>query len=466
MKGMRLALALLLVVSAPMYGSCLANGHYTMVASPAPLTGTPFPYTEDLAWRSESKPIGDPVTVAYHDDLRWTKIQTGCADFGERNIVASVEVNLLLRASFSLSNANKGVAATGARYEVQLRLGDEVIASEVRRLDGRYPQAQRFGAVAERVPAGAHVYSMWLRLLDGPGTVTLGLLWITAQGVPSSYPSVRGAVAEAQDVTTEWTPIGPELRLVSQRILDLELVASMTIAAADPDARLEVTFGDKRGVIAPPPVLPSSVTLFDHRTRMKRGAHPIQLFARSTKGTIRVENVRVGAMALPWKLGRIVPLHEASADAPIEVTPAGSDPQPETMSPICGRWTKILEWDTHPSDGDFSWAINGYVELLDVVGSGYVEIAVQAVRSKVDPDGQGSIERTDMGTLPAQLTPGGDGVWFYGDCSAWANTGGTHMSLWMRIVEGCNDAPFGGVVRVGSRRVAIKLLPSSNVHLP
>ncbi|MBV8519973.1 MAG: hypothetical protein JO197_21455 [Acidobacteria bacterium] len=463
-----LALFAVLLLAAGASAACLDNGHYTMVASPSPLTGTDYPYTEDLASRPDQLPIGDGLVVAYHDDLRWTKVQSGCADSGERNVIASTDVNLLLRASFDLAYASRDTAVDGTRYEVQLRLDDAVVLDEVHPLAAPYPRSQRFGTVVRNVAAGVHRYSMWLRLLDGPDTnrVTLGLQWITAQGVPRMYPTLH-ASRDAQRVTETWTPLTDELPLAALQALDLAFVSSIDVARADDDAKLVVAWSvDRRRIDGRALTLAATGTLFDQRPRVTRGIHTLRLWARTTHGTIDLADIRANAIAFPLVRGRVVPLMEARDATPLEVTGLGDAVQPETMVPICGRWTKLLDFDTRPSDGDFSWLLHGYVELSRAIGNGYIQIGIQAIRSQADPDSHGNIERTDMGILQAQVEPGGTGVSFYGDCSAWGNSGGTHMSLWIRLIEGCNDAPFGGTLSVGTRWVAIKLFPSSNIHIP
>ena len=72
-----------------------------------------------------------------------------------------------------------------------------------------------------------------------------------------------------------------------------------------------------------------------------------------------------------------------------------------------------------------------------------------------------------MGMFEFQAASVGDGIYIYGDCSKWGNfKRGAHVSLWIRRIEGCNNAPFGGPFRVGKRWLSIKLLPSEGPHLP
>ena len=440
--------------------SCIDDGHYAILAHTGTLRGTPWPYSEDLASRMDQQPVGDPVLVGWNPELPWTKIQTGCSAYGERNVFASEEVNLILRASFTFSNPTKKTAVTGARYQVQLRLGDEVILDETRRLDGRYPQSQRFGAVARNVPKGSHVYSMWFRLLDGPRSnqVTLGLQWITSQGMPAHYPAGTARTAGPQTVSEKWGPVGPPVRLETAVTSDLILISSLAS-----DARLvagyTVDTPEGKRSTREPQIIRSS--MFDQRLQLPPGEYVVRLWARTIEGEAVVESVRTDVATFP--LGQF-PMHEASADDPVVVTSAGDRHEPVTLSPICGRWTRLLEFDTPSVSGNFSWFLHAYVELEGVVGHGYAEIGIQTVRSGAPR--QGMMHATDMGIVIAQLSPGRDAVSFYGDASSWGNAGGNRMSLWIRIIEGCNGAGFGNQLTVGKRSLAIKLLPTTSILLP
>src|SRR5258707_14547037 len=73
---------------------------------------------------------------------------------------------------------------------------------------------------------------------------------------------------------------------------------------------------------------------------------------------------------------------------------------------------------------------------------------------------------TDMGIFEFHARAGGDGFFFYGDASKWGNSvTGDEMSLWIRRIEGCRDAPFGGGFPVCRRLMGVKLLSSERAHL-
>ena len=454
-------LSLLLLLSLRLAADCIDEGHYAIVANAGTLKGTPWPYSEDLASRSEQLPVGDPTVIAYDPELPWTKIQTGCAKYGERNVFASEEVNLVLRGSFAFSDSSKKTAVTGARYQVQLRIDDEVVLDEVRRLDGRYPQSQRFGAVARNVKKGSHVYSMWFRLLDGPAAnqVTIGLQWITSQGMPSEYPAATAEVIAPQRVSEKWSPVGPPLDVRIATESDLILLSSITaddklIAGYSVDAA-----GQRRSGRDPKIV---TTSLFDQRPHLAPGEYTVRLWARTREGDAMVSRVRTDVAAFP--LGQF-PLFEFSEDEPVVVTSDGSVIEPDTLEPVCGRWTRLLDFITPSVKGNFSWFLHANLDFPHVTGHGYVEIAIQTLRTQ--PSHRlGILEATDMGIAVAQLSPGGDSVSFYGDASAWGNDGGNKVSLWIRIIEGCNGAGFGNELTVGRRSVAIKLLPTTSIHLP
>lgn len=457
----RTAAVLFLFLTFSAGAGCIEHGHYAILGHTGTLRGTPWPYSEDLASRMDQLPIGDGVIIGWSPELPWTKIQTGCSKYRERNVFASEEVNLILRASFTFSDSTKKAAITGTRYQVQLRLGDEVVLDEIRRLDGRYPQSQRFGAVARNVPKGSHVYSMWFRLLDGPGAnqVTLGLQWITSQGMPAQYPAATARTAGPQTVSEKWGPVGPQVRVRTAETSDLILLS--TLAS---DARLvagyTVDTAEGKRSTREPQIIRSS--MFDQREQLPPGDYVVRLWARSIEGEAVVDSVRTDVATFP--LGQF-PMYEASADDPVIVRPTGDANEPMTLSPVCGRWTRLLEFDTPDVSGDFSWFLHAYVELERVVGHGYAEIGIQTVRSDVVPRAE-MMHATDMGIVVAQLSPGGDGVSFYGDASSWGNAGGNRMSLWIRIIEGCNGAGFGNELTVGKRSLAIKLLPTTSILLP
>jgi hypothetical protein len=469
-------------------GDCVDNGHATIAAAWDPVSGTRYPYTEDLVHHTTDKPVGDVVTIGYHDDLHWTKIQSGCAAFGEYNVNASGPVNVLLRASLRLMYRPTQTASPGTRYEVQLRLGRSagdpsplIVTTEMRRLGERSPRSDRFAATVQDLPAGNYVYSLWFRLLDGPATnrVTIGLQWITAQGVPNVYPSVRSVAGGDDVVTTDWIRIGgDDLTFTNAYPLDLVLQSSFVVASAYDGDALSLRWsldgsdaGDQVGTIAIPTLLPDGETTFDHRAVVAPGVHTLRLYARTTRGGVRLQGVVTELVSFPSAMTRpgIIPMQQAIRTDPMTVTTAGSDPPPLSLSSICGRWTKVLDFTLEPLAGSLSWTLEGYIEILGGEGAGYAQIAIQAEHDELDraDTSRMIVNHTDMGMFEVQYAPGHDGVYFFGDCSKWGDYGkGDRMSLWVRRIEGCNDAPYGGTTGIGRRWLSIKMLPSEGRHLP
>ncbi len=469
----------------PLAGDCIDNGHATIAAAWNPISGTRYPYTEDLVHHTTDKPVGDLIAIGYHEDLRWTKIQSGCASFGEYNVNASGPMNLLLRASLRIEYTRTPEAPPETRYEVQFRLGrsaddpsPRIVATEMRRL-GRSPRSDRFAVTQQDLPAGNYVYSLWFRLLDGPATnrVTIGLQWITAQGAPNVYPSMRRVAAADDVVTPDWARIGDDLTFTSSVPLDLVLQSSFKVASTVDGELLSLRWsldgddaGDQVGTIAIPAVLPDGESTFDHRAALLPGPHTLRLLARTTRGSVHLQNVVVELVSFPIAIVRpgIIPMQQAIRTDPITVTIDGSDPQALSLSPVCGRWTKVLDFTLDPVSGSLSWTLDGYLEILGGEGLGYAQVAIQAEHDELDRSdpAQMIVANTDMGEFEVQYD-GHDGVYFYGDCSKWGNYNkGNRMSLWVRRIGGCNDAPLGGTTVVGTRWLAIKMLPSEGRHLP
>jgi hypothetical protein len=481
----RLSLAAaLLFAAASLLADCIDNGHYTIVGSAAPQRGTRFPYTEDLVHHLDDRPVGARTQVTYSGDLRWVKIQSGCASFSEQNVSASAPVNLMLRASLRISFTPRPTAPPDARYEIQLRLGKSaddpapiIVATEQRHVGPRIPRAERFSGIARDLPAGNYVYSMWFRLLDGPESngVAVDLQWLTAQGVPRDYPSAEAAV-ETLDVGEAWTRAGDAMLLDTRWPIDVALQSAFRVDGADGASKLSIayTVDDETigefGIVAVPELLPEGVAVFDDKRALSAEQHRVQMWMRSDAGVAHLGAIRASAFSLPLRLPyvNITPMARASASDPVVVKPEGDAVQPAAMSPVCGNWAKVMQFELPPSKGDFSWTMDGYVEIADYDVSGYGQLGVQ-VEHRRDGAAPGSADfdqATDIGMFEFQARRGGDGIYFYGDCSKWGNGAGNRVSLWVRRMQGCADGPLDGQLVVGRRWVAIKLLPSQGPHLP
>jgi len=479
-------LAALLLAAAPALADCIGNGHYTIVASATPQRGTPFPYTEDLVHHLDDRPVGARTVVAYSSDLHWVKIQSGCAEFSEQNISASAPINVMLRAALRISFTPHPTAPLDARYEIQLRVGKSAddpapiaVVTELRHVGPRIPRAERFNGLVRDLPPGNYVYSMWLRLLDGPesNTVAVDLQWLTAQGVPRDYPAAE-MTAGAIDVGDSWTRVGEAMALDARWPVDVALQSSFRIDRADGASKLEIAFTaddetiGEHGTIAIPELLPEGTVAFDDKRGLAADAHRIQLWMRADAGVAHLGAARADAFSLPLRLPflNVVPMQRVSASDPVVVTAEGDAVQPAAMSPVCGNWTKILEFELEPSHGpaNYSWSMDGYVEIagFDVSGYGQVGVEIRHRSKTAALNSEEFDDATDIGMFEFQARPGGDGIYFYGDCSKWGNEKGNRVSLWVRRMQGCADGPFGGQFVVGKRWVAIKLLPSLGPHLP
>jgi hypothetical protein len=489
MRPLRLLCLLLLLHPPALRGNCIAEGHYALGWTLRPLTGTPFPYTEDITHVPSNAPVGGHLTVSYHSDLRWTRIQSGCAEYGETNINASTAFHLQVRAAPLIAFDPPPTAPRGTRYEVQIRLGltpddpnPRIASWEMRRLEGKYPYTERFGGSLQNVPAGNYVQSMWARLLDGPETnaITFDLQWMTGQGVPTIFPAGRRSSDAPDLVGTSWTAVGPELAYDSYRPLDLSLQASFQIAAGMPGALLDfgwsvdgASSGPQYGSLGVPTadMLPAGRVIYDDKVLVPAGHHAVRLYARTSAGETRLEYVTTECFSFPshWQFPEIRPMQQALGTGRIHVDTQTTGEQPVAISPICGRWTKLLELELPPVSATigYTWMLNGYVELPGSFdGSSDANVAFETVHLEPSRDDLRHLESTDMGVFDVQLTRVPGGIYMYGDASKWGDWGqGAKVSLWARKLEGCRGATFGGGFDVGKRWLAVKLLPSYGEHL-
>jgi hypothetical protein len=438
---------LLAVAGSPLAADCIANGHYTLASSA-------FPYTEDLT-RPWSAPVPSGLWVSGDED--WTLVQTACSE--QTNVNASTDVALLVRASFRIG---KTTAAPDAMFDVQLRVDGEPVATHSRRVGDQFPKSYRFGGSVQRLAAGNHLLTMWIRMRD-PGAVLVGLQWITAQGAPVNFGGNRAAVDNVT-LNADWTMIGPPLPIETVRDVDAALQASFTIASADAPLSFSWTLdaeppGAHSGAMAPPRFQPDGATIFDHRVWIDAGAHTLQLWGRTSGSAARLEGVAIDLVGFPHaaRPAPVPPMVEAEEEGPTLATTDGDPEQPTGMIQPCGRWTKLLELDLPSDVKNYSWSVDGYLDVLSHDVSSYGQIGIEVDSGDA---------HTDVGVFDIQAEQAHDGIYFYGDCSKWAPRDATHVSLWIRRVEGCGLSPAGGSFTVGKRWLAVKLLPSQAPHLP
>jgi hypothetical protein len=149
---------MMLLVASPLAADCIENGHCTLAPSP-------FPYTEDLT-RPGSSPVHDGLWVS--EDDGWTLIQTACAN--ATNINASTDVALLVRASFRIGRDDR------TRCDIRRAVAGrgETIVTHSRRVGDTYSKSYRFAGSVQRLGAGNHLLTTWLRVRQ-PGAIFIGL---------------------------------------------------------------------------------------------------------------------------------------------------------------------------------------------------------------------------------------------------------------------------------------------------
>lgn len=454
---------------------CQQNGHTTMSYGVVAgvLYGVEWPYCEDIASGS-FLPFGR-TTVAYDPGGGWTPIQSGCLTLGERNLAASTRFHAILRAQPTILRDPAPTAAAGAAYEVQLRLGAtrndphaRIAATELRRLRGKYPQADHVGGIVPGLPPGAYVYSLWARLLD-PGSITFDNTWTSAQGVPAAAgDAARETEAAAQTIDTAWRAAGRPLVTTPAGLapaVDMILGASFRIIDGTPGAGVQVTFAVEDspqpaqfGEVTIPTALPDGVNVFDSRSGLADVPHFVQLYLRTTAGKAMIVDTTVEYATFP--VSGHIPAMATSGVATDAITvqdvDQGEQPQDQTgISGSCGLWTKILDFEVPPHGAEFNWLYQGFVQLSgDYAGTPQGDLAIENIAIRSD----GSLGTSvDHGVTSIEAGP--DGIYITGEAYRWGNWNGNRVRVWARRRTFCDGDSPEGAFTVGRRWLTVKLTP-------
>ena len=454
---------------------CRENGHTTMTNGlvGGVLHGVEWPYSEDIASGS-FQPFGK-MTVDYDPQGGWTPIQSGCLAIGERNLAASTQFHAILRAQPTISRTPSPTALPDSSYELQLRLGAtrddpqaRVAAHEVRRLRGKYPQADHLGGIASNLPPGAYVYSLWVRLLD-PGSITFDNTWISAQGIPAhAGDAARATEALEQSIDTTWQAVGPPLVTTPTGFtstIDLILGASFRISSGAAGAGVRINFSvddvlqpAQFGEVTIPAALPDGINAFDSRAGLEDAPHTVRLYLRTTAGSAVIRDATVEYATLP--VSDRVPPMVASGVETDAVTVAdveeGDQPREQTgITGSCGRWTKILELDVPSYSAEFNWLYQGFVQLVgDGSGTPQGDIAIENVVT--DGDGSSTVS-VDHGVT--SIEAGADGIYLTGEAYRWGNWNGNKVRVWARRRTLCDGDSAAGAFTIGKRWMSVKLTP-------
>lgn len=494
MRKLYLVVVFLVALSSwPAFGqsctnSCFGAGGYghasTHNGGTAPTAGgVDYPYTEDIATSCSDngyyhKVVNYDSTWATDSTGGFVKIWSGCPTWNETNINASGAINLVIHSGVTITAAT---ASAGTLYEVQVRVGTSIsqvdnntgiVASwDSRRLGGTYNQNDRFGAIVKNLSSGDYVVAMYARVL-GTGSMTVDSQYITAEGIPTTYPADGAAASGDISVSTSWAAAGPQLTFTNSSTVDVVIGSAFQIVNTTTAGIVYLGYsvdggssGNQYGPIHVNSTLPMGVSAFDAKTTISPGTHTLQAFMKTDTGSATVRYFGIQYATEPNSPSMVI---SPVSTGTITVDAATTEAQPQgSLNDGNGKWTKLLEFNVPPSSGDNNWQLEGFLESLGNLSSGastWVQIAIEANHYN-NLDGSGNPinydASSDMGVFSLVPKTGtsassGEGFYFYGDSFRWGNSGGGNViKVWIRRVFATS-----GTFDVGKRWLAVKLLPS------
>jgi hypothetical protein len=443
--------------------NCRATGHQT-VANAA------FPYSEDATF-ANSTPYKE-VTVS-GPSFTWVPVLTGCVDLGNNNLFASGQFHTRLLVYLQIGAVSMNLPL-GAEYEVQLRVDGVQYGWFVRAYRGRLPQGDHFGTVALSLPAGAHKYEIFARLLDS-GSITFTQQFSTSMGSPSSFPYASNVTSSQFTIDGTWRQISGEVTFNSASAVDLYTLGYFQWDTGTTGDEVSVKFmidglePPHTSEVAVPPYFRDGVNIYDHFVNLQPpGTHRISMWARTLNGRPAVisnramqfasypsSTARSGALLVETTAGGTVTIDStvARTEYPSIFTTQGE-------ANVCGSWVKLLELDIPPTSGDWNWTGEGYVQLIGnqtgIWTNPHAEVMVD-VQAQLPAANYPS---TDMHWVAfSPLNQRGE-LYFFVDAMLWGNGGGQKVKLWMRKVT-CTGST--GTFQVAKRYLSIKLVPTDGI---
>lgn len=444
-----------------------------------------FPYFEVIQTR---RLIPDTSVVTAEG---WTRIFESCAQAERVNITASTDVTVVARAFLQLTD----LTTPGIGIEYRWLVDDVPSGATFRfRAGDQFPHADDINIVLPHVAAGRHRMAIEARVI-GEGGIDLRLLFITAQGFPSSrFPADSRIDSHTRTIGTDWSVAGP--------VLDLNSPESARVYF---QGYLEGTPGDAldvRYVIddAPQPsfhvVIPSGggVALWDHDgDAIAAGAHTVRLEARA-EGTSILTLEQIEAASAPVTLqNKMLPSLDAAntGSLGIEHQPLNCLVIAEGASggtgglggtPACGKYDLLLDMTlpAAPLDDNFRTQLDDYT----IFGDGYVEIdnrsdtsaIVTLTVEAIYEDGRAAICNTLIDTADASCPaanacatadftlvefdapPGRSQKFFYVDPIRWGSAAPNRIRVWARSGN-CFGVPAADIA-YGRSRLGMQLVPA------
>jgi len=430
-----------LVVASPDRAAAQCSGTHCQSAGHNNLSASAWPFTEDIF---QTGPTLPPISLS-GPSTAWTVIETGCQDppLSGQNLRATGSFNALLRAQVTIGSAT---AAAGARYEVQLLVDGSPVAWYTRRLRGVYPQVDVFASTAQNVTAGNHSFSVQARLVDS-GTLSLGNVYITASGVPTTYPSLKTTNGGTLTLANLFMkPVTDTLSFTTTESLDLVVQGYFQINSGtslqpisvapflDGVRQLPVT------VVAVPPVLYDAVNVLAVIPDVPAGNHTLTLevITGGNSTTFQFRNVEF----VSFPAGSYKVMQTSTTAVTVDSATTGTQPDPAALDTACGKWTKLLEGTIppNPTFGSYSQTYEGYLKLTGVSsGPTWAQLAFETAFFATSAF-------TDGGGRQLAVAPYADGAYIFGSTATFADPNNTEtIQMWARKVNPSCYPPNNGM---------------------
>ena len=444
-----------------------------------------FPYFEVIQTR---RLIPDTEVTSAEG---WKRVFQSCAQMQRVNITATTEVTVVARAFLQLTDQS----TPGVDIEYRWLLDDVPAGATFRFRAGQFgfPHANDINIVLPHVAPGAHRVAVEGRLI-GEGHVSLRLLFITAQGFPSSrFPGDSRVDTHGQTIGSDWTAAGPSLDLTLTEAAHLYFQSYVEFSSGEAIDFRYVVDGvalDPFSVVIPPT---DGLALWDHAGDIiSPGAHSVRLEARAASPA-ELKLAQVEAATAPATIeGKPLPSLDISASGSL-----GTEHQPLNClivaagasggtgglggTPACGKYDLLIDAQLPaapltPSGtfiDDYTVFGDGYVEIDNrSETNGLITLTVEAIyldgragacnaliespnATCADPN---ACSTADFTLVEFAIPPGRSQKFFYVDPIHWGASAPNRIRVWARSGNCFGAAPVD--VEFGRSRIGMQFVPA------
>jgi len=443
-----------------------------------------FPYFEVIRTR---RLIPDTEVVTAEG---WKRVFESCTQMQRVNLAPVFDASIVARAFLQLTDQT----TPGIGVEYRWVLDDVPVGATFRfRADAGFPEGDDINIVLPHVAPGRHRLAIEGRVI-GEGRISLRLLFITAQGFPSSrFPAESLIDAHSRTIGSDWTTAGP--------LLDLKLTEAARLYF---QSYVEGSAGDAfdvRYVVDDTPLTPFHIVipsgggaaLWDHLDApIIAGSHTVRLEARaSNPSTLTLAQVEAATAPLTVTDKTLPSLDVAGTGS------LGTEHQPLNClivaagatggtgglggTPACGKYDLLLDTTlpAAPVDSlgrqldDYTIFGDGYVDIDNHSDTnGIVTLAVEAIYEDSRAASCNAFMETrdvacpvanvcataDFTLVEFAVPPGRSQKFFYVDPIRWGSAAPNRIRVWARSGN-CLGAPAVDL-SFGRSRLGMQLVPA------